>query len=167
MLSLHHACRPHGQASARPISPRRASSLPQVFDTPRAEAISQCRITEPVAIHRNRAPCCRLCSVPEPDRSSDRPGWYLAASTSGDLTLRAPVRLRRHPGSGCHHWMFLAHWGLPGGEFRLAPTLLELHRDDVCSVLSVHRAGIDRRRRVHRSGRMARAKQCRTAPPTG
>jgi len=31
---LHHACRPHGQASARPISPRRASTLPQVFDTP-------------------------------------------------------------------------------------------------------------------------------------
>jgi len=31
---LHHACRLHGQASARPISPRRASRLPQVFDTP-------------------------------------------------------------------------------------------------------------------------------------
>jgi hypothetical protein len=30
---LHHA-RPHGQASARPISPRQASRLPQIFDTP-------------------------------------------------------------------------------------------------------------------------------------
>jgi len=30
---LHHARRLLGQASARPISPRRASRLPQVFDT--------------------------------------------------------------------------------------------------------------------------------------
>jgi len=30
---LHHACCPCGQASARLISPRRASRLPQVFDT--------------------------------------------------------------------------------------------------------------------------------------
>jgi len=35
---LHHACRPRGQAPDRPIRPRRASHLPQVFDTPAAEA---------------------------------------------------------------------------------------------------------------------------------
>lgn len=31
---LHHACRPRGQASTRLINLRRASRLPQVFDTP-------------------------------------------------------------------------------------------------------------------------------------
>jgi len=35
---LHHTHRPRGQASARPISPRQASSPPQVFDTPGAKS---------------------------------------------------------------------------------------------------------------------------------
>jgi len=34
---LHHACRPHGQTSARLISPKPTSTLPQVFDTPDAD----------------------------------------------------------------------------------------------------------------------------------
>ena len=36
---LHHACRPRDQASTRPISPRQASRLPQVFDTPNTEPL--------------------------------------------------------------------------------------------------------------------------------
>ncbi len=60
---LHHACRPHGQVSATPISPPRASRLSQVFDTPAGWLLA----FKPS--HQILASKTTRIIIPEPDRS--------------------------------------------------------------------------------------------------